>query len=298
MQLSLSSHLLVYGLCAPEELAPAQAAGVEQVELWLAEPHLPWRNPAACEALRTRLANLGLRAGSVHLPFYPSVPALLEHGEKWSLIDPDPARRAEALAGTREGMIAAAALGADHAVLHLGWQRDHWGEQEHAWAREAVHKLLAEPPAAGVCLCVENIISSGTRVASLLALLDDVDPDGQAGICLDLGHAHVDGGVLAELEAAAPRLRHLHLHDNDGSQDRHLAPGLGTIPWPEVLTRLAASGFEGAGALEVRDTSKGARPAAEVLADTLAASAAIFPQITLPDSDARAQLDSATPPCK
>ena len=298
MQLSLSSHLLVYGLCAPEELAAAQAAGIEQVELWLAEPHLPWRDPAACEALRARLADLGLRAGSVHLPFYPSVPALLEHGEKWSLIDPDPTRRAEALAGTRAGMLAAAALGADHAVLHLGWQRDHWGAQEQAWAREAVHNLLSEPPAAGVCLCLENIISSGTRVASLLELLDEVDPSGQAGICLDLGHAHVDGGVLAELEAAAPRLKHLHLHDNDGLHDTHLAPGLGSIPWPDVLARLAACGFEGAGALEVRDRSKGARPAAEVLAETLAASAAIFPQIQLSDAAAQAQLDPTLPPCK
>jgi sugar phosphate isomerase/epimerase len=298
MQLSLSSHLLVYGLCAPDELAAAQAAGVEQVELWLAEPHLPWRNPAACEALRTRLGELGLRAGSVHLPFYPSVPALLEHGEKWSLIDPNPARRAEALAGTRAGMIAAAALGADHAVLHLGWQHDHWGEQEHGWAREAVHALLDEPPAPGVCLCLENIISSGTRTAALIELLDEVDPDGQAGICLDLGHAHVDGGVLAELEAAAPRLRHLHLHDNDGRLDSHLAPGLGSIPWPAVLARLEACGFQGAGALEVRDASKGTRPAAEVLAETLAASAAIFPQIRIPDSAAFAHHDSATPPCK
>jgi sugar phosphate isomerase/epimerase len=298
MQLSLSSHLLVYGVCAPEELAAAQAAGIEQVELWLAEPHLPWRNPSACEALRAHLAELGLRAGSVHLPFYPSVPALLEQGEKWSLIDPDPARRAEALAGTREGMIAAAALGAEHAVLHLGWQRDAWGEQEHAWAREAVHDLLSDPPAPGVCLCLENIISAGTRVASLVELLEEVDPDGQAGICLDLGHAHVDGGVLAELEAAAPRLRHLHLHDNDGTQDAHFAPGLGTIPWPEVLARLAACGFDGSGALEVRDTSKGARPAAEVLAETLAASAAIFPQIQLPDSAASAQIQRGTQPCK
>jgi sugar phosphate isomerase/epimerase len=90
----------------------------------------------------------------------------------------------------------------------------------------------------------------------------------------------------------------LHLHDNDGTQDAHFAPGLGTIPWPEVLARLAACGFDGSGALEVRDTSKGARPAAEVLAETLAASAAIFPQIQLPDSAASAQIQRGTQPCK
>ena len=99
MQLSLSSHLLVYGRCEPEELVTARAAGITQLELWLAEPHLPWRQLDACEALRARLADLGLEAGSVHLPFYPSVPELLEQGAKWSLIDPDPQRRAEAHRG-------------------------------------------------------------------------------------------------------------------------------------------------------------------------------------------------------
>ena len=159
MQLSLSSHLLVYGRCEPEELVTARAAGITQLELWLAEPHLPWRQLDACEALRARLADLGLEAGSVHLPFYPSVPELLEQGAKWSLIDPDPQRRAEALAGARLGMQAAAALGARHAVLHLGWQRDAWGPDEHALAREAVHDLLSNPPAPEVQLCLENIIS-------------------------------------------------------------------------------------------------------------------------------------------
>ncbi|MCH2101086.1 MAG: sugar phosphate isomerase/epimerase [Planctomycetes bacterium] len=284
MQLSLSSHLLVYGRCEPEELVSARAAGIEQLELWLAEPHLPWRDLAACAALRKRLGDLGLRAGSVHLPFYPSVPELLDAGEKWSLIDPDPRQRAIALDGVRAGMQAAADLGAEHAVLHLGWQRDSWTQNEHGWAREAVHSLLSEPPANGVQLCLENIISSGTRAAALMQLLDEVDPEGRAGICLDLGHAHVDGGVLAELECAAPRLCHLHLHDNDGQCDAHLPPGSGTIPWPLVLAQLEAAGFDGYGALEIRDQSRGERPVAETLQETLAASAKIFPELLPPDT--------------
>lgn len=284
MQLSLSSHLLVYGRCEPEELVTARDAGIEQLELWLAEPHLPWRDLSACAAFRQRLGDLGLRAGSVHLPFYPSVPELLDHGAKWSVIDPDPRRRAEALDAVRAGMQAAAELGARHAVLHLGWQRDTWTDAEHGWAREAVHQLLQEPPAEGVQLCLENIISSGTRADALMRLLDEVDPDGQAGICLDLGHAHVDGGVLAELERAAPRLCHLHLHDNDGQSDAHLPPGAGSIPWPEVLARIDAAGFQGCGALEIRDTSRGERPAAETLHESLVASSAIFPQLLPPSA--------------
>lgn len=279
MELSLSSHLLVYGRCEPADWAAARAAGIEQLELWLAEPHLPWRDPDACARLRRRLADEGLRAGSVHLPFYPSVPELVEHGAKWSLIDADPARRAEARAGAAAGLEAAAALGAREAVLHLGWQRDAWGEEEAGRAREEVATLLPVARACGVRLCLENIISSGTRAAALVALLDELDPDGEAGICLDLGHAHVDGGVVDELRAAGARLCHLHLHDNDGVEDRHLPPGAGSIPWPEVLATLDAIGFTGAGALEVRDFSRGARAPAALLDETLRASAAVLPSL-------------------
>jgi sugar phosphate isomerase/epimerase len=72
------------------------------------------------------------------------------------------------------------------------------------------------------------------------------------GICLDVGHAALAAGVfgfdyLEECAAAAPLVRHLHLHDNlmktnltgtppvsehpvYGLGDLHLPPGSGAIP--------------------------------------------------------------------
>jgi len=282
MQLSLSSHLLVYGQCRPSDLVAAHAAGVTQLELWLAEPHVEWRNLEACRRFRAQLGDSGLTTGSVHLPFYPSVPELLNEGKKWSLIDPNSAARRQALQGARDGLAAAHELGAQQAVLHLGWQRDAWGAKEAGWAREAVGQLLADLPADGPGLCLENIISSGTRAQALIDLLDEIDPEQRAGICLDLGHAHVDGGVLDELRVALPRLRHLHLHDNDGCSDDHLAPGCGTIPWSAVMDALRAAQYTGLGALEVRDFSRGERPAAEVVSETLQQSAKVFSDLNLP----------------
>ncbi len=266
MELTLSTHLLVYGQLDDPALEALRTAGGRRLELWLAEPHLPWRDAEALARFRTRLGDHGLCAGSVHLPFYPSVPELLEEGRRWSLIDRDPAARAEALRASADGLHAAAALGADCGVLHLGWQRDEWDEHTAGWAREAVAKLLPVAREAGVQLLLENIISEGTRVPALIALLDEVDPAAEAGLCVDLGHAHVDGGVLAELDAALPRLAHLHVHDNDGCSDQHLAPGAGTIPWSEVLDKLQAAGFHGQAALEMRDYGRGSESAAEVIA--------------------------------
>lgn len=261
MRLTLSTHLLVHGRMDGAALDAVRASGYGTLEIWLAEPHVPWRDPAACEAFGARLRGHGLRAGSVHLPFYPSVPELLEQGRRWSLIHGSVAARAEALRGAADGLRAAGLLGASGAVLHLGWQRDAWDEAAHACAREAVAALLPVAREAGVRLLLENIISAGTRAAALRALLDEADPRGEAGICLDLGHAHVDGGVAAEIRAAGPRLAHLHVHDNDGREDAHLAPGRGTLPWKEARAALDALGYDGSGALELRDPSRGAQPA-------------------------------------
>jgi len=264
VRLSLSTHLFVHGELDCAALEAIRRSGHAALEVWLAEPHVPWRNPGRCERFRASLADHGLATRSVHLPFYPSVPELKEQGRRWSLLDPDPAQRQVALVGAADGLRAAALLGAEVAVLHLGWQRDLWTEHSHAHAREAVSQLLPVARAAGVRLLLENIISSGTRAAALLELLDEVDPAGEAGICLDLGHAHVDGGVLAELRAALPRLAHLHVHDNDGTEDAHLAPGRGTIPWPEVMDLLRAEHYSGFGALELRDPTRGSAGAPEL----------------------------------
>lgn len=267
MEWTLSTHLLVYQEFDHHAWQALSDRPWKGLEVWLAEPHVPWTQPQALEAFARRLHDHGLHVASVHLPFYPSVPALLDHGARWSLIDPDPIGRQQALRGAADGLHAAAALGARHAVLHLGWQCDPWSDHSHGWAREGVAALLAIAADAGVTLLLENIISSGTRCAALVDLLNEVDPGRQAGICLDLGHAHLDGGVLAELNDAGERLQHLHVHDNDGCSDQHLAPGLGNLPWPALFEALQHRHYRGTGALEIRDTSRGDTPAAVMLTE-------------------------------
>ncbi|KAA3613447.1 MAG: sugar phosphate isomerase/epimerase [Planctomycetota bacterium] len=258
MELTLSTHLLVYRKLDRNALEALAAAGFATLEVWLAEPHVPWRSGGGLAIFRQKLQDFGLRVGTVHLPFYPSVPDLLDRGRRWSLLDPGSSARQEALEGSRQGLQAAAALGAGAAVLHLGWQGDVWKPTHYHLAEEAVAELLAEARRQKVQLLLENIISEGTRSHRLVALLDRLDPTGEAGLCLDLGHAHVEGQVRRELDAALPRLRHLHVHDNHGQQDSHLAPGEGSLPWAEVLERLRQVGFSGQAALEIRDPSRGA----------------------------------------
>ena len=91
--------------------------------------------------------------------------------------------------------------------------------------------LDAEPE---VAICVENVLDDDP--APLMDLADAVD-DPRLGLCLDVGHANAVSKIPVRqwLKRLAPRLMHLHLHDNDGTFDFHLPPGDGKIGFPELF---------------------------------------------------------------
>ena len=78
------------------------------------------------------------------------------------------------------------------------------------------------------------------------------DPAGaEVGICLDFGHAHLDGDVVDAIETVSEHLIATHVHDNGGRADDHLLPFEGTIDWPAALTAVQKVGYEGPFILEI-----------------------------------------------
>ena len=88
----------------------------------------------------------------------------------------------------------------------------------------------------GVKVAVENRLETifGCMVADLLPIVKD-DPDG-LGICLDTGHAMVNGTSPAiAVKQARDALMATHVHDNDGYSDQHLPPLMGNIDWVDFM---------------------------------------------------------------
>ena len=68
----------------------------------------------------------------------------------------------------------------------------------------------------------------------------------EIGICLDVGHAHLEGDLIDAIEITSGHLASLHVHDNRGRTDDHLVPFDGTIDWPAAVTALQKVGYDGA----------------------------------------------------
>jgi sugar phosphate isomerase/epimerase len=83
----------------------------------------------------------------------------------------------------------------------------------------------------GVLACLENM--GGIREflcrfpEELMGMAEGIEG---IGLTFDLGHAHTVGKVK-EYCSVLQRADHLHVHDNHGQLDEHLALGDGTIDW-------------------------------------------------------------------
>ena len=86
----------------------------------------------------------------------------------------------------------------------------------------------------GVDIVLENVLEE--RPEMMTGIFREVDSP-RLRMCLDVGHVNAYSPVPVEewVSACAGFLSHFHIHNNDGTQDAHCAPGEGTIPMAALL---------------------------------------------------------------
>jgi sugar phosphate isomerase/epimerase len=126
-------------------------------------------------------------------------------------------------------------VGADPRVRPVGDSR--------AAARHSIEALQRIAQPLGVQIAVEVIPNDLSRAGSIAHFVED-DLDG-VGICLDFGHAHLDGDVIDAVETVSEHLIATHVHDNRGRSDDHLLPFDGTIDWAATLLAVQKIGYDG-----------------------------------------------------
>lgn len=129
-------------------------------------------------------------------------------------------------------------------VCHLGYEARHYHAYQEQWLAHSLatwEALAAQAASFQATIMLENVYESDPEL--LVTLFSRLQtPNIQ--FCLDVGHLNAFGaGRFQEwLEALWPHLGQLHLHDNHGRFDEHLALGEGNVPFALVLNFLAARG--------------------------------------------------------
>jgi len=274
----VSSHLYHNYRLSREHLQEIAAHGFERVELFATRTHFDYHNPAAIADLQQWLAEAGLELHGVHAPIGESF-----DGGRWgpplNIASPDPASRAKAMDETERALQIARRIPFGVFVTHIGLPRSQPAAATDN-SREAARRSLAEltelAAPLGVRIALEVIPNELSRAGSLVHFVETELEDRSAGLCLDFGHAHMDGDLVDAIETVSGHLLTTHVHDNRGRTDDHLLPFEGTIDWPAAVTALQKVGYDGTLLLEIaahgsaKDTLQRARKARERIERLLA----------------------------
>lgn len=174
------------------------------------------------------------------------------HSRGVNLWDPDDEGRARALELFRHRLEVTARLGGDAMVYHVPTRVEPTPELV-ARFLDGLARMEEVAARLGVYVALENhFLRENDRVV-LPACFERFSPD-YIRFTFDTGHAMISGNLSWLAQECVERLHILHLHDNDGVEDRHWLPMEegGTVNWDLVADVIARSPYEKPVQLEVR----------------------------------------------
>ena len=186
------------------------------------------------------------RVGRAFRRFAGDCGVAVEQGHLWLVVDiapADEAARRQAVDGLKRWLDLYRAIGIPAAVLHPGGSGHSDPGARLGQQLRSLHELTDHVRGTPTAICLENC-SSGDDLKPLLA---ECGP-AHVGVCLDTGHLNLTRESQAEfIRFCGPRLRALHLAENDRSGDQHNMPYArgGCVPWGEIAAALAEVGYPG-----------------------------------------------------
>ena len=184
---------------------------------------------------------------SIHAPFIDIFPGAF-----------DPVIRQVCMNRIRDAIDLAVLFGAEHVVMHTGFEPTMFGEVRDQWLvnfLSSLELILSHAEDAGVRIMLENVFEKDT---SLHQRIFAEIPSDRLGFCLDIGHVMAFSETPLEqwLNDVGERIGHLHLHDNRGASDEHLAIGEGEGDFDLLFSWLSKRGIHPVITIEAHDADR------------------------------------------
>jgi sugar phosphate isomerase/epimerase len=227
-----------------EEIAIVRGAGIRRVQIYR-----NYVQDITARHIRRTLDEAGLTADGLHGYF------LLENspGPACDLSSPDPSVRRDALRIMQDETAFAHVLGCRDIVVHpVGPGPSETDPGRREALAESAAALAALGAREDVRFCIENMPPPmfGADAAMLRQVVNAVASP-HLGLTYDSGHATLAGRPVETVLAMGPRLWVTHLHDTLGTDDDHMLPGMGVVPFEDVARALAQVKYSGTFLLEV-----------------------------------------------
>lgn len=142
-------------------------------------------------------------------------------------------------------------LGIENAVIHTGWMDGVTKEEYFEMNFEALKPLFPAMERNNVNVLIENSAKSNMGDKYFFFTGQDMKEFIEyvnhplLHACWDLGHANIEGHQYEDIIALGDDLRAIHVHDNNGKGDQHVALFRGTLNIDEVIAALIDIDYKG-----------------------------------------------------
>lgn len=261
----LSTHVIVNHRLTTAWLNRVEGAKIAAVEIFCAPQHLDYRDKSQIGELGHWFRDSPLQLHSLHAPLYTD--------EVWGRSGPhthinvterSKADRIRWIDEIKRALEIAEVVPFRYLIQHLGVSGQEFSDYAVEAAFSSLEELVVFARQRGVEILLENTPNEFATAERLQYF--NAATHLNLNYVFDLGHAHIGSGVAHEFEIMKPRIRSLHVHDNDGREDQHLFPlsGGGTIDWPAAMGLLRSLPEPVPLLLELREVPEMEHPLEEV----------------------------------
>ena len=255
---AVSTHIHIRERLHPGILERMASGGVAGIELFAMRGHFDYTNLQQVREIAGWFgSHESATCQSMHAPLFASGEWGRWDSPALNIAGRERKERIEAMDEIKHAIAVAEVLPFRFLVLHIGVQGEAFDEHKFEGAMTSIEHLRAFAKPLGVRLLVENIPNELTAPEKLMELIQALHYE-DIGVCLDLGHAHLEsGGVESAFETLKPLIRSVHVHDNHGMKDEHLWPGEGTIDFKRTMEMLRSAPQVPALVLEIEGDPEG-----------------------------------------
>ena len=260
MPWSLSTYLFRHSSLGARTLDQIAAAGFEAIEIYGDRGHFDYTNPSQLREIAQWAAGSPVKFSALHAPLSSDSRGISPHSSV-SIAFLERQRRQDSMDEIKRALELAEHAPVQFLILHLGLDGEEFDLRKFDAAMTSLEHLRLFAHQRGVQILIENIsneLSTPRRLKEFFAHTHLRNMD----VCLDAGHAHLEGSVVEAIEILGKSIAAVHLSDNNGNIDDHHFPPSGGIPWKDVFRSLAEHAPEALPTLEGR-ASVGEKPALE-----------------------------------
>ena len=252
---TISTHIFLRQRLHPGLLDTLAKGGAQAIEIFAARQHFDYTAKPHVKEIALWFAANPVEPFSMHMPMFADTEMGRSGAPAVNVVHPEKSRRIDAMDEVKRALETAEEMPLRFLILHLGEREDRWSPRTLEHAMTAIEHLQAFARPLGVKLLLENTQNEVTDSVNLVEIVR-IGHFKDVGVCLDVGHAHIGGGIAAAIAELKPLIRSTHIHDNHGQKDEHLWPGDGSIPWGETMQELRTAPQLAAAVLEINYVSE------------------------------------------